>query len=85
MYANAPSVSKPKSKHVKLPGLLNLLPIPTESWSTISLDFVEGLPKSRRYNCIRVVIDKYTKYDHFIPLAHPYSALTVAQKFIDSI
>jgi ribosomal protein L21E len=68
-----------------MPGLLNPLPVPVEAWSTISLDFVEGLPKSGAYNCILVVIDKFTKYGHFIPLSHPYTALTVAQKFVDTI
>jgi hypothetical protein len=74
-----------KAEHIRIPGLLNPLPIPTEAWNTISLDFVEGLPKLGSYNCILVVIDKYTKYGHFLPLSHPYSALTVAQKFVDNI
>jgi hypothetical protein len=74
-----------KAEHIRIPGLLNPLPIPTEAWNTINLDFVEGLPKSGSYNCILVVIDKYTKYGHFLPLSHPYSALTVAQKFVDNI
>ena len=74
-----------KSEHIKLPGLLNPLPIPTEAWSIISLDFVEGLPKSGSYNSILVVIDKYTKYGYFIQLADPFTALTVAQKFLDTV
>ncbi|XBJ04555.1 hypothetical protein VPH35_023472 [Triticum aestivum] len=74
-----------KSETVKLPGLLNPLPIPDEPWSLVSMDFVEGLPKSGSYNTILVVIDKYTKFGHFIPLAHPYSALQVAQLFYNHI
>lgn len=74
-----------KSEHVRLPGLLNPLPVPIDAWSIISLDFVEGLPKSRNFNCILIVIDKFTKYDHFIPLSHPYTALIVAQKFVDTV
>jgi hypothetical protein len=49
------------------------------------MDFIEGLPKSNKYDTIMVVIDKYTKYAHFIALAHPFSALTVAQAYLDSV
>jgi hypothetical protein len=64
-----------KSEHSKLPGLLQPLPVPTEAWQIVSLDFIEGLPKSSKFDTILVVIDKFTKYAHFIPcLTHiqPY-------------
>jgi hypothetical protein len=34
---------------------------------------------------ILVVIDKFTKYGHFIPSSHPYIAPTMAQKFVDKV
>lgn len=74
-----------KVEHVKYPGLLNPLPIPTQSWTVVSLDFIEGLPQSNRYNTILVVIDKFTKYGHFIPLAHPFTALQIAQVYLANI
>ena len=49
------------------------------------MDFIEGLPKSGKFNSILVVIDKLTKYAHFLPIAHPYSALTVAQLYFNNI
>uniref|UniRef100_J3KY79 Reverse transcriptase domain-containing protein n=1 Tax=Oryza brachyantha TaxID=4533 RepID=J3KY79_ORYBR len=65
----------------KYPGLLQPLTIPAGAWQTVSLDFIEGLPKSRCYNCILVVVDKFSTSDvaqvymenvfklHGIPLA----------------
>jgi hypothetical protein len=41
-----------KSEHVRLPSLLQPLPIPPFPWHTVSLDFVEGLPKSHGFDTI---------------------------------
>jgi hypothetical protein len=59
--------------------------VPPEAWHTISLDFIEGLPKSNGHDVILVVLDKLTKYGHFLPLKHPFIALTIAQLFMDNI
>ena len=58
-----------------MPGLLQPLAVPIRAWTSVSLDFVEGLPKSEGYDVILVVIDKFTKYAHFLALAHPFTAL----------
>lgn len=74
-----------KHEHLKTPGLLQPLPIPTEPWRDLTMDFVEGLPASDGYEVIMVVVDRFTKYAHFVPLRHPFSAATVAQAFWDNI
>jgi hypothetical protein len=48
------------------------------AWTFISMDFIEGLPKSENKDVILVAVDRLTKYAHFIALSHPYTANSVA-------
>nr|ADB85398.1 putative retrotransposon protein [Phyllostachys edulis] len=74
-----------KAEHCHYPGLLEPLPIPDMAWTHISMDFIEGLPSSKGKEVIFVVVDRFTKYAHSVPLSHPYSVQLVAQAFIDNI
>jgi hypothetical protein len=80
--ATCPTCQQAKPDRARYPGLLQPLPIPSMAWQSISMDFVNGLPMSGGKNCITVIVDHFSKYAHFVPLAHPFIALTVAKTFI---
>jgi len=80
-----PICQRNKQENTLSVGLLQPLLIPNRIWSDISLDFVEGLPISQGHSVILVVMDRLSKYAHFISLAHPYTAAKVAQLFISHI
>ena len=49
------------------------------------MDFIEGLPRSDGYNAILVVVDRYAKYAHFLPLRHSFTAPQVAKLFMNNV
>ena len=64
---------------------LQTLLIPNAIWVYISLDFIEGLHKSRGKDIILVVVDRLSKYPYFISLAHPSTAALVTQFYFEHI
>jgi hypothetical protein len=61
------------------------LPIPSAVWADIGIDFIEALPSAQGKTVILTVVDRFSKYCHFIPLAHPYTAESVAQAFFAEV
>ena len=49
------------------------------------MDLIEGLPKSVGKNVILVVVDRLTKYGHFIALSHPFEVSTIAATYVDNV
>ena len=45
------------------------------------MDFIGGLPKAKGCDTIMVVMDKFTKYAHFMALSHPFTTKDVATVF----
>lgn len=67
------------------PRLLQPLSIPPLPWTDITMDFIEGLPRSKGKTVIWAIVDCLTKYDHFIALNHPYTAHTLVPIFLENI
>ncbi|KAF0928155.1 hypothetical protein E2562_038062 [Oryza meyeriana var. granulata] len=74
-----------KADHLRPAGLLQPLPVPSVVWADIGIDFIEALPKVQGKTVILSVVDRFSKYCHFIPLAHPYTAESVAHAFFADI
>jgi hypothetical protein len=75
-----------KAEHRHPTWLLQPLPILEWKWETISMDFITGLPKSAKHNdAIMVVVDKLSKYAHFVPVKSTCKALDIANIFMREI
>jgi hypothetical protein len=49
------------------------------------MDFIEGFPKVGGKSVILTVVDKFSKFAHFIPLGYSYTAASVAKAFFEGI
>lgn len=81
---HACQVNKPRN--LKPAGLLQPLPIPERPWSSISTDFVTGLPRTAKgYEQIAVFVCRLTKMVHFVPCFASDDSAEVAQLFVEHI
>ena len=66
-------------------GVLRPLSVPDRPWQHISVDFVTGLPPSKQFDAICVVVDRLTKQRHLIPCKTTITAEKLAQLFCDRV
>ena len=66
-------------------GLLKQLPIPIHPWNSISIDFIETLPKSSGCDAILVIIDQLTKQGIFIPTTIHCTSKDLAILFVPHV
>lgn len=57
-----------KIENVASPGYLQPLPVPEKVWEDIVMDFIKGLPSSQGLSFIWVIVDRFSKFESFIPL-----------------
>jgi ribonuclease HI len=75
-----------KTEHQKPSGLLQPLPVPEWKWEEISMDFINGLPRTPRGNdSIWVIVDRLTKVAHFIPVRTSYGGDKLARLYVNNI
>jgi hypothetical protein len=59
--------------------------VPSAVWANVAMNFIEGFSHINGKTVVLTTVDRFSKYDHFIPLGHPYMATIVAQAFFDNI
>ena len=86
-YVNACSSCQRNKMSGLLPGgKLQPLPIPSQPWQSVSMDFITQLPRSIHGNdAVFVVVDRLTKMVHIIPTKTTVTSEGTAQLFLDNV
>ncbi|KAF1318312.1 reverse transcriptase, partial [Globisporangium splendens] len=65
---------------------LRSLPVPTDCWKSVSMDFIFGLPAdSSKKTGILVIVDRFSKMAHLSAVPASVTAKQMAQIFLDSV
>ncbi|KAF1313283.1 Pol protein, partial [Globisporangium splendens] len=65
---------------------LRSLAVPSDSWKSVSMDFIFGLPRDKHgRNGILVFVDRFSKMVHLAPVSDKISAEMAAKVFVDVV
>jgi hypothetical protein len=65
--------------------MLQPLEIPYRPWTSISMDFIVGLPESSGFTKIWVIVDRFSKMAHYIPLPTLNKTEDLAKLFLKEV
>nr|AAV31171.1 Putative polyprotein, identical [Solanum tuberosum] len=84
--AKCPNCQQVKVEHQRLGGLAQRIELLELKWEMINMDFITGLPRSRRqHDSIWVIVDRMTKSAHFLPVKTTNSAEDYAKLYIQEV
>ncbi|XP_070036927.1 uncharacterized protein [Nicotiana tomentosiformis] len=84
--AQCPNCQQVKIEHQKPSALIQNIEILTWKWEVINMDFIIGLPCSyHKFDSIWVIVDRLTKFAHFLPVKTTYRAEDYAKLYIKKI
>ena len=77
--AKCPNCQQVKYEHQRPGGTHQRMSIPEWKWERIAMNFLVGLPKRlAKFDSIWVIVDRLTKFSHFIPVKVTYNAEKLA-------
>ena len=84
--ASCLTCQKTKMEHQRPTGMLQPLHIPEWKWDSITMDFVVGLPRTiQKFDSIWVIVDRFSKSTHFLPINIRYSLKKLTELYIREI
>ncbi|KAH0637697.1 hypothetical protein KY289_037612 [Solanum tuberosum] len=84
--AKCPNCQQVKVEHQRPGGLTQNIKILEWKWEVINMDFITGLPRSRRqHDSIWVIVDRMTKSAYFLPVKTTHSAEDYARLYIQEV
>nr|GEU37907.1 transposon Ty3-I Gag-Pol polyprotein [Tanacetum cinerariifolium] len=66
-------------------GHLQPLAMPSAVWKDVFMDFITGMPLSKGFTVVLVVVNRFSKYAHFAPLTAGFNAHKVAEVFVETV